>query len=511
MRLTRWMGFSILFAAAGCLGVAGCGSSGSSCADNNACGSGGAAGASGSGGSSANGGTSGNAGTDGGAGTSGSDAGEAGDANCDPNGDPTSEACLVADAYAVFVNGTATTDGNGTKSSPYQTIGEAVTQANGKLVLVCDTTYDEQVKLTAGVKIYGGFSCAGWSPEANRAVVAPSAKGYALDVEKVNDPVVIEDMEFDAQNGAQPGENSIAAFVNGSSNVALDGVKLVAGKGATGANGTLTKLSYPSQSDLNGNNAATIAGGAPKQCTCPAGDTTTGGAGGNAPTPQDGNPGLPDLGGGQAGQAGSACNSGGGGSDGNPATAQPAASGASTSGTLDASGWTPSSGADGHPGGPGQGGGGGASSASGGGGGGGCGGCGGAGGPGGGGGGASVALLVFNSTVSVDAQSVLVTGNAGDGGSGAAGQTRQTTTGFAGNGTTGGCQGGNGGAGADGEAGGGGAGGVSVAVVWKGAAAPKVDSGVTITLGAKGSAGVGGKAGSNDGIDGVSRDELQVM
>jgi hypothetical protein len=503
--------------AAACALTVGCSSN--SCSDNGSCGQyvgpdgGGAGGASGAGGSSASGGTS---GTDGGAGTSGSggmDGGEAEAPSCDTSGDPTSESCLVADQYAVFVDGTAATDGNGTKASPFKTIAEGVAAANGRLVLVCDTTYDEQVKLTAGVKLYGGFNCTDWSRDAGkRAVVAPTAKGTALDVESVGDPVLIEGMEFDAQDGTAAGESSIAAFVNGSSNVSFLGVKLIAGQGAAGASGVLTKFTYPTGTQLDGNDAVTIAGGALKQCACPAGDQSIGGRGGDAPTPQDGNPGLPALGGGAGGKAGQSCagNPSGSGSDGNPATAPSDASGASTLGALSSTGWTPSKGANGAPGGPGQGGGGGASTATGGGGGGGCGGCGGAAGPGGGGGGASVALIVLNSTVTVDATSELVTGNAGDGGSGAAGQTGDTTFGLGGNRDTGGCAGGNGGAGADGGAGGGGAGGVSVAVLWKGTAAPTVDPNATITLGAKGSAGTGGDAGHNDGVDGTSQSVVQV-
>ena len=76
---------------------------------------------------------------------------------------------------------------------------------------------------------------------------------------------------------------------------------------------------------------------------------------------------------------------------------------------------------------------------------------------------------------------------------------------------TGGCPGGDGGAGGDGAAGGGGAGGLSVAVLWKGSAAPTIDSSATVTLGAKGAKGVGGDAGKNDGVDGVAQNTLEVQ
>ena len=304
-------------------------------------------------------------------------------------------------------------------------------QRAAKLILVCDTTYDEQVKLTAGVRMYGGFKCTDWTYEGGqRAVVAPSAKGYALEVDSVTDPVVIEDMEFDAQNGTAKGDSSVAAFVHGSTDVALHRDKLVAGKGVDGAAGVLNKFTYPTQTALNGNPAFRSGGAQSSRATCPAGDQTTGGQGGCGPAAR-GRTGLPDLGAGQGGKAAAAVQ-GRSGHDGNPAPAESAAAGATTSGTLDASGWTPTNGSGGKAGGPGQGGGGGASSATAGGGGGGCGGCGGAGGPGGKGGGASVALMVLDSTVSVDAGSELVTANAGAGGKGAAGQAGQATTGYGG-------------------------------------------------------------------------------
>ncbi|MCL4756376.1 MAG: PE-PGRS family protein, partial [Myxococcales bacterium] len=61
-----------------------------------------------------------------------------------------------------------------------------------------------------------------------------------------------------------------------------------------------------------------------------------------------------------------------------------------------------------------------------------------------------------------------------------------------------------------GGAGGGGAGGISVAVVWKGTAAPTLDGSAKVTLGNKGTKGAGGKPGTNDGIDGVAQNTLEV-
>ncbi|MBK8997615.1 MAG: hypothetical protein IPM35_17945 [Myxococcales bacterium] len=494
-----------------CEGTSSCGTSGTGGGGGTAGtgGGGGAGGTSGTGGTGNMGGTSGTGGAggvSGSGGTAGTDAGQ-----CDTTKTPSQEACLVDDQHAVFVNGTVATTGTGTKASPFKTITEALGAASGKLILVCDNTYDEQVKITAGVKLFGGFSCTTWSFETGkRAVVKPTAKGNALSIDSVSSAVLIEDMEFTSADGTLAGESSVSAMVNASTDVKLHRVKLAAGKGVAGANGVLAPFTFPkTQTQLNGNPANVLAGGALNQCSCPAGDQSIGGFGGNAPTPSKGGDGLPALGGGQGGTPGS-CGSGATGKDGTAPSAAADAPGAGTLGALIGAAWSPTKGANATPGGPGQGGGGGASSATGGGGGGGCGGCGGAGGPGGGGGGASIALLAINSTVSIDAGSELLAADGGNGGNGVAGQSGQTEYGFGANPGPGGCLGGAGAPGGAGGAGGGGAGGISVSVLWKGTAAPTIDGSAKLTFGKKGTKGTGGKAGSNDGIDGVAQNVLQA-
>ncbi len=242
MRVNRFLGLTILFSA-GWLCLPACSGS-SSCADNNACGTGGSSGSAGSGGSGASAGSGGSGasagtgGSDGGAGTGGA-SGSGGDGGgCDTSKSPSAESCLVDDQYAVFVDGTASASGDGSKASPFKTIGEALAGAAGKIILVCDTTYAEQVKLGAGAKIFGGFKCTDWSYDGGqRAVVAPTSEGYALEIDSVTDPVVIEDVEFDAADASTPGASSVAGFVHGSTEVVLRRDKLVGGKGATGSAG----------------------------------------------------------------------------------------------------------------------------------------------------------------------------------------------------------------------------------------------------------------------------------
>jgi hypothetical protein len=425
---------------------------------------------------------------------------------------------VASNDYAIFVAPSGKDTAVGTTTAPVKTIARAVELAGvTKIVIACNGTYDEQVKLTAGAKLYGGFSCPGgttpWSYEAGKkATVARSARGLALSIASGASSVVIEDFEFDAQDGVDPGESSVAAFVNTSTNVALTRVKLVAGKGVDGANGSLSPVTFPSPAALKGNSAMGDTGGLSNVVTCPVGGATkgaVGGAGGSNAT--GGGSGTPALTGGGPGTLGASCGSGGTGLDGANASAQPAALGATKLGTITPTGWSGVSGTDGTPGTAGQGGGGGTGAATGGGGGGGgAGGCGGAGGTGGKAGGSSIALLVLNSTLTTAADELLAV-NAGKGGRGVGGQSGQTPGGSAGVQVPDGCGGGKGGAGGAGGAGGGAAGGISVGIAYVGASAPTPDSATTITTGAAGAKGIGGVAGTNDGIAGVKPDVLQVL
>jgi hypothetical protein len=389
-----------------------------------------------------------------------------------------------------------------------------LSKAEGKFVVACNDDFTSPVALTGahgGSKLYGGFKCSDWTYDsAKKTKLAPSAAGVALSLDSVVG-FHAEDVIVEAKDATTPGASSIAVFAKGSSSITLTRVDVIAGKGAAGANGVVTPFTYPKQTDLNGNSASLVTGGGAKLCNCPGAKTTTGGIGGSAPS-QGGGLGLPDHGGGQGGVSASPdCAVGNGlGKSGAPAPLTPAAPGATTLGTLTASGWTPSGGSDGVTGSPGQGGGGGASTATSGGGGGGCGGCGGAAGPGGKGGGSSIALLLLDTPITLDATVTLTSKDAGKGGNGAAGQAAQSEVGFGGIQAVGACPGGNGGLGASGGAGGGAAGGISAGIVWKGAPTmtPVVDGSTAVTLGGKGAKGTGSK--SNDGIDGVAQDVVEV-
>jgi hypothetical protein len=117
-------------------------------------------------------------------------------------------------------------------------------------------------------------------------------------------------------------------------------------------------------------------------------------------------------------------------------------------------------------------------------------------------------LLVRNSSVVVE-DSALIASDAGHGGNGAEGQEGQMEAGFGGLQAPSACPGGAGGFGGKGAAGGGGAGGISAGVVWSGDAAPSL-TGTTRSLGLPGAKGLGGEPGTNDGIDGVAEDVIEM-
>ncbi|MEO8905231.1 MAG: hypothetical protein ABI488_22300 [Polyangiaceae bacterium] len=488
-------------------------------------GSSGESGSSGGAGIGANGGSSGrggapNGGKSGASGASGAagDSGAGGEVvpPCDTTKTPSTEACLVSDAFAVFVAPSGKDTATGTMSAPFATLSKASQQAGSKFVIVCDATYDEHVVVSGGAHVYGGFGCTAgnWASETKIPLFKPSNAGPALKIDSVSDAVLIDTVNFEAPDANVAGGAALAAIVNASARVTLRNVTLTAGAGMNGADGTLETFSYPAQTSLNGyaeNAADPPHNGAEKDCACQTGLMSVGGLGGAAAgAGQSGSQGLPDHGGGQPGTPGS-CGSTGSGKDGSDASGSGPAGGAGTLGTVSATGWQPMSGANGTIGSPGQGGGGGASRNNAGhGGGGGCGGCGGNGARAGQGGGASIALLVLNATVALDTCKLL-TKDAGSGGAGNAGQQGQQDVGGGGGtlSTLNSCPGGAGGKGGDGGASGGGAGGISVGVVWKGAAAPSYMNSTT-TTGKAGAKGTGGVPATNDGIAGVKQDMLNV-
>jgi len=439
--------------------------------------------------------------------------------SCDMTKDPKDDPGCVDDRVGIFVSASGSDTNAGTKEAPVQTIAKALSLTTTlKRVYACAGTYAEDVSLSAttdGVSIYGGFQCSDWSYVGNNVTIGKG--NIPLTISGTTKALAIEDLIVQAAAGGAGNATSIAALVaNASGAVTLARLALNAGAGANGADGAAGSNYNASlaQSDpsIAGHNATGITGGSPQTCSALCTDATasSGGGGGNGGSGSNGSDGLPALGGqapndGLHGTGGATCTNGDHGA--NAATAGADAVSPTTTGTLSASGWTPVTSGSGKNGSVGQGGGGGGGAAAnnaGGGAGGGCGGCGGGGGSGGASGGGSIGLAVFNSTVNVIGSQIHAT-NGGSGGKGGDGQVGQLG-GYSGLQSNPGCVGGTGGEGSAGGNGAGGAGGISVGVLYSGAQ-PTLDSATTgaITVGTAGNKGIGGTAGSNDGIDGVAQ------
>ena len=434
---------------------------------------------------------------------------------CDGELTPGEDACVIDELYGIFVSPDGDdVEGEGTREAPFQTLQRAADAAAlaGKRVYACASRGEFTGALAlsddhGGLAVYGSFDCGDWSYDTElRAAVAPES-GTALRVSGLTGGLLLRGFAFESADALEPGESSIAAFIESSEGVVLDNVAIHAGDGAAGLDGVTQAVTFPDKSELDGVNGTADDGGVMEEVECLAGGSTRGGPGGDS-DPSDGSLGTPnhDGPGGEGGTIDPNCVDGLG-KPGAPGPFGSDGAGAATLGSLSSAGWAPSAGADGGPGQPGQGGGGGAGAATGGGGSGGAGGCGGSGGAAGGGGGASIALLLVTSEVSL-VDSVLTSAQAGRGGAGDVGQQGQQEVGDFGAGDPPGCQGGRGGIGGDGGAGGGGAGGISIGIAYQGTAA--MLSNTEVTPGAAGSAGEGA-GDANDGIAGVAEPELEIL
>ena len=409
--------------------------------------------------------------------------------DCDLKKSPKDSPACVDDGAGIFVSAAGKPDAKGSKLDPVPTIAAALARAAATKrtrVYVCDGKYEEPIKLTSAISVYGGFECS-WKYTGAKPLVRPTS-GIAIGVESVVDEVVLEDIDAMGTSDATiKGSSAIGALVAGSK-LTMRRVAITAGVGQDGAKGA-SQSNYSSAAAA-GNPASGATGGDMKPCSCADGTKSTGGHGadGNGGNFSDGSA-VPALVNGNAGSSGTmTCNPGTVGLPGEPDVGgepiQPP-------GVIVPGGWdaTPVGGS-GKNGRPGQGGGGGgaktASSAAGGGGG--CGGCGGAGAVAGMNGGASIGVIAVDSAIVLEGSTVGSSAG-GKGGAGGDGQSGQNAAG-GGIGTV--CDGGPGGPGAGGSGGAGGAGGDSLAIAWKGGTAPQL----TATDAKPGSTGKPGEPGA---------------
>jgi hypothetical protein len=505
-----------------------------------------------SGGTGGAGGASGNGGNGGTGGVS-----DAGDADvdapppCDTAASPSVATCVIDDRYGIFVSpkGSDTT-GDGSELRPFATLSQAlgsVTATKRRIYACADGgSYAETIQNAGSlddISFFGGFRCADWTYDSSLKAQLASPDTTAWTINGLTKGVTVEDFMITAKDATAPGSSSTAVIVNQAKNVVFRRVTIKAGKGADGAAGATGDPGAPGATpapEQVGKDAVCGAG-------APAGQlgglwnnaSTCGsqGGGGGAATKNangsNGNPGTPDTnvmppsidnkGAGSmvVGDDATSGTNGSKGADGSVGIAAP------TLGTFTVSGYAAADGSDGTDGYPGQGGGGGGASkgdatcvgASGGAGG--MGGCGGGHGGAGMGGGASVALAMWQSTISLQTVSLIASNGGGGGKGGNSAIGGNGATGAAGGNGSGaiigaGGGGGRGGAGGTGGAGSGGTGGPSYALLFNGT--PPMKTTVTFTQGQGGAKGAGGfvdgTAGTNpapDGSDGAAATEHEVL
>lgn len=443
----------------------------------------------------------------------------------DPADGPVEEGCGI---WVSHGHGQDTNPGS--RSSPVQTISQAIELAEGgrRRLYLCGETYAEPVRFPSGLTMFGGFDCEhGWEYVglSHRAKIAPAPGFIALTFEEGDEPSTVGDIEARSADAVEPGASSIAVLIEEKAKGSFRRADIFSGNGADGQDGEDGDHDgYPAKDGLWGNDGANACtadaglGGAAVILQCGEGMSSSGGAGGDglvgfASNGDDGSPILDEspsvYGKGGLGESSSPlCTSGAGGVQGaaGEAGAPDKSAGHITKEGLVLGG----DGGDGQSGKPGQGGGGGGASlgnaavcgalaGGAGGGSGGTGGCGGRPGTGGQAGGSSIGLAALGEGVQVSGVRII----AGNGGKGGEGGTAQGGgqgglpgpggTGFGGaGGVTSGCAGGAGGNGGSGGHGAGGRGGYSTAVALVGIPNLVLDGGSVPTPGNHGHGGKGG-------------------
>ncbi|MDD5633128.1 MAG: pentapeptide repeat-containing protein, partial [Methylococcales bacterium] len=454
-----------------------------------------------------------------------------------------------------------------------QTIAKGIARcpASGCGVLVEWAQYNQTdtLLLRNGVNVYGGCLTTGQSKAGLASVInAPGGGKAAVQASQINSPTVFQG--FKVIGTTTSGNNGVASntfLVSNSSSLAVLDAEVVAGGGAIANNGDKGLPGAPG-GNANVRSGGTVAtSSAYRNCINSSGGN--GGAarhisfdsnfwgnptnikvsceGGNSCYGYAGSPGTTGswVGGGNIGEdklVNCLVTNAGPGSPGNPgANAACGARGVASSdqaGVFSGSMWSPGTGGQGQPGGDASGSGGGGSggfhgancfgaieNTGGQGGGGGAGGCGGQGGPGGQQGGGSFAMVVLNSTISLEKTRVIggrggVGGRGGDSGQG--GSSGAGASGSSGECTLGTCagtggSGNNGGIGGSGGGGAGGNGGPAVGIALVGGS--KVSGSVVYYEGAPGLPGQPGKGSATEknctspdgagGLDGLVSDMRQ--
>ena len=421
------------------------------------------------------------------------------DANCDGIDG------MVARGVFVATTGSDTT-GAGTLTSPYQSIGYAITVASQVSGLdhayVAAGDYDEQVTLFNGVSIFGGYDATdNWARDPSHitriAYTGETGRKIAVRGTDITAPTNLGMLTISTDSVTSGNGNNTALYCRNCSALIIQNSTFSpgdAGNGTSGTNGAAAlgagSVGGAGQNGRSNSTSPTIGGaGGPSRCG------RTGGRGGNGGVVTNpgntGGTGVASSSGGSPGPMGTAGGRGANGAA--PNDGQHGAGG--NNGQVIGGFWQGANGRDGIDGTSGNGGGGG---------------CHGYHGTAGTSGGSVFALFLLDSSGITLSNNTIIGAKGGDGGNGGAGSAGSAgAIGLAGGSAAGpsgrGGAGGNGSRGGNGGHGGGGAGGNSYGIFLHNTAPnTSLPGNNAFTPGVGGQGGVGGNASGNAGANGVA-------
>lgn len=147
-------------------------------------------------------------------------------------------------AGLIFVDAGAPTNGDGSRTTPFNTYASAIAAAHaGQLIILGgDTTFTEVLALKDGVSVLGGFSSAPqfqWN-ESKHTKFRPAAPSNAAPIgvqaHNIHQDTLLTQVDVETAN-APPGQNNYAAYVRDSDALTLQAVRILAGNAGAGANG----------------------------------------------------------------------------------------------------------------------------------------------------------------------------------------------------------------------------------------------------------------------------------
>lgn len=153
----------------------------------------------------------------------------------------TPDASEVNETFGVFVATLGNSQGDGSREHPLGTVQAGIDHAKGvgKRVYVCSGTYREALELADSISVIGGADCSGptWKlGGAKSRIEAPTSP--AVHAKDITSPTRLEGLEIVAPGMTAPSTSSIGLIAEHANALSVVGSKVVAGDGAKGDDGT---------------------------------------------------------------------------------------------------------------------------------------------------------------------------------------------------------------------------------------------------------------------------------